>query len=134
MPDKGYQAEFAISLGGNLVAPLYAKVDPETNYGVQIIAPDIPPFGSPQDVSVTFFGTPTTNPNVFNSLRTVSAGATPVGFLDNPTACSTEPQVTHVSVDSWEKPGSWLANGSPNLSDPNWVTTSTTMFPAADRL
>ena len=83
LPDKGYVAEFVIDYG-KLAVPLDVRVNPETNYGLQVITPDIPELGSPMYVSVTFFGTPSTNPSIFNELRS-SPSAAPVAFLDNPT-------------------------------------------------
>ena len=44
--------------------------------------------------------------------------------------CSTAPQVTTVSVDSWQDPGPYLPDGQPNLADPRWVSKSTTQFPS----
>jgi hypothetical protein len=132
VPDDGYPAEFVIFLGQGISAtvPLYASVTPESGYGVRIITPNIPEFGSPIDVAVTFFGTPATDPNVFNGYRTSVPGASPVAFLDNPVDCATAPQLTTVSVDSWQEPGPWLADGQPDLSDPRWKSKSTTQFPS----
>jgi hypothetical protein len=131
IPDKGYPAEFAILLPEyHLFVPLYVSVTPETDYGVRVLTPGIPEKEPPVDVSVTFFGTPSRDPNVYNKNR--QPGAAPLAFLDNPVDCSTAPQLASVSVDSWESPGSWLADGQPNLADPDWKTLSTTMFPSLE--
>ena len=88
-----------------MAVPLYASVTPDSNYGVRITTPGIPGGGAPVDVSVTFFGTPATDPNVYNEYRSAVSGAAPIAFLDNPVDCSTAPQVATVSVDSWQNPG-----------------------------
>ncbi len=131
VPDKGYPAEFVILIRGLHVAvPLYASVTPDSNYGVRITTPGIPGGGAPVDVSVTFFGTPATDPNVYNGYRSSVSGAAPVAFLDNPVDCSTAPQVATVSVDSWQNPGPDLPDGQPDLSDPRWLSKSATEFPS----
>lgn len=43
-------------------------------------------------------------------------------FLSNPTSCSGEPVQTKLHLSSWEQPGSYQADGDPDLSDPNWAT------------
>ncbi len=129
VPDKGYPAEFVILFGG-ISVPLYASVTPDSNYGVRITTPDIPAAGVPVDISVTFFGTPATDPNAFNGYRKAVAGGAPVAFLDDPVDCSTAPQLARVTVDSWENPGSYLPDGQPNLSDQRWKSKSTTVFPS----
>jgi hypothetical protein len=42
-------------------------------------------------------------------------------FLTLPTRCTGQNR-TSFAVDSWEEPGSFLASGEPNLSDPRWHT------------
>ncbi len=129
IPDKGYPAEFVILVGGYTV-PLYASVTPESNYGVRIITPNIPEFGAPIDVSVTFFGTPANDPNVYNRYREAVTGGAPVAFLDNPTDCSTAAQTARIAVDSWENRGSYLPDGQPDFSDPRWKSRTLTVFPS----
>jgi hypothetical protein len=43
-----------------------------------------------------------------------------VPFFTNPALCSGGPQVATLYVDSWENPGRYNPNGTPDLSDPNW--------------
>ncbi|HXB63908.1 MAG TPA: hypothetical protein VNV42_03420 [Solirubrobacteraceae bacterium] len=131
VPDKGYPAEFAIDIPSpQLVIPLYVTVSPESHYGVRVITPDTAGIGNPLEVSVTFFGTPSRDSSTYDEYRKAVTGAAPLAFLDNPVDCSTAPQVTTVSVDSWQNPGPWLADGQPDLSDPRWVSKSSTMFPS----
>jgi hypothetical protein len=126
-PEAGYPAQFAFTVDG-VVVTLHVNVSEETNYGVRVIVSDIPETAAVVGSSVTFFGTPTSDPN-FNSMR-VGLGESSTAFLDNPTGCTDEPQVAKVSMDTWEHPGSWLANGAPDLSDPRWASTTTTAFPS----
>jgi hypothetical protein len=46
-------------------------------------------------------------------------GAKQVPFLTLPRSCEGPVKSTYVA-DSWEEPGSFLASGEPDLSDPNW--------------
>jgi hypothetical protein len=48
------------------------------------------------------------------------AGATPAAMFTSSSDCSGEPLATRLYMDSWLHPGSWGADGTPNLSDPNW--------------
>ncbi len=129
VPDKGYPAEFVILFGG-IAVPLYASVTPDSNYGVRVTSPDIPGAGAPIDIAVTFYGTPANDPNVHNGYRQAVTGGPPVAFLDDPVDCSTAPQTTRVTADSWEEPGSYLADGQPNFSDPRWKSKTTSVFPS----
>jgi hypothetical protein len=133
VPDKGFPAEFEFALGEpgvGVPVALYATVNPETNYGVRVTVPDIPAAGEVAGSSVTFFGTPLTDANYENHNPGLSSGAAPLAFLENPTGCTTEPQNATVSADSWQHPGAMLPDGSPDLSGPNWVTATTTVFPS----
>jgi hypothetical protein len=131
VPDKGYPAEFAIDIPSTeVVIPLYVTVSPESHYGVRVITPNSTQTGDPLEITVTLFGAPSRDESTFDEYRKAVTGVPPTAFLDNPVDCSTAPQVTTVSVDSWQNPGPWLADGQPDLSDPRWVSKSTTMFPS----
>jgi DNA-binding beta-propeller fold protein YncE len=59
----------------------------------------------------------------------LSDGAPLSGFLTNPTHCS-GPIYATIIGDSWDNPGRFdPVNGRPDVSDPNWVTASTPMYP-----
>jgi hypothetical protein len=47
-------------------------------------------------------------------------------LLTNPTSCGV-PRTAKFSVDSWEEIGSYLPDGSPNLEDPNWKSSSASL-------
>ena len=123
VPDKGVAAQFMFDVGP-VPTTLYVNVSHDTNYAVRVTASGIPAYANVSGVSVTFFGEPWTDPDILN--RNVGAGQ--VAFLQNPVDCTAGPLQAKVSVDSWEHPGSYLADGSPNLADPNWKTASTTVY------
>jgi hypothetical protein len=129
VPEKGYPAEFGIVLPGlHVLIPLYVSVLPENGYEVRVTTPGIPEAGTPVDVAVTFFGTPETDPNVYNEYHSAVTDVAPTAFLDNPVDCAAGPQTANIWVDSWENPGPWLPDGQPDLSDPRWASRSATMF------
>jgi hypothetical protein len=127
VPDAGYPAQFTFTVVGVPVT-LHASVNPDTNYGVRVVASDVPYLGNSAEVAVTFFGTPLTDNNVFNGLK--GREGVPVAFLDNPTDCSPGPLNATLSIDSWEHPGAVLPDGEPNLSGGGWDTKSTTVWPS----
>jgi Domain of unknown function DUF11 len=130
VPDKGFPAEFEFTLGEfRVAAAMYVTVDPDTNYGVRVTVPDIPGTASTHGAEVTFFGTPLTDANFLNVNPGLGLGALPFAFLENPTGCSSEPQMSSVSADSWQQPGAVLPDGAPDLGGANWKTLTVPMFP-----
>ena len=125
VPDKGVVAQFMFA-EGPVPTTLFVEVSQDTNYAVRVIASGIPPIAELTGLSLTFFGEPLNNHDVYNE----SVGAAPVAFLQNPVDCSPGPLQAKVSMDSWQHPGSYLPDGSPDLSDPDWKTSSTTVYPS----
>jgi hypothetical protein len=124
-PEKGYPAQFEFTADEEIVT-LHASVTEETNYGARVTVSDIPQASGVIGSTVTFFGSPTSDPNM-DDLR--FGQGEDVAFLDNPTGCSNEPQVAKVSMDTWEQPGVLLPDGAPDLSDSRWASATTTMYP-----
>ncbi len=62
----------------------------------------------------------------------LSDSAPPTAFLTNPTKCGPASEYDAKFIgDSWVHPGSFEPfDGRPLLSDPNWQTVSTSMYPA----
>lgn len=62
----------------------------------------------------------------------LSDSAPPTAFLTNPTKCGPGSDYEAKFIgDSWERPGLFEPfDGRPLLSDPNWQTVSTSMYPA----
>ncbi|HEY5288356.1 MAG TPA: hypothetical protein VIJ50_14770 [Solirubrobacteraceae bacterium] len=125
VPDAGVAAQFAFRVGP-VITTLYVNVSQETNYAVRVTVSGIPRAASVNSVSTTFFGEPLSDRNVYNK----SVGASPLAFLQNPVDCSAGPLQARTSSDSWQKPGSYLPDGAPNLADPNWKSITTTMYPS----
>jgi hypothetical protein len=57
----------------------------------------------------------------FESFGICKTNAPEVPFFTLPRSC-TGPVGTHYALDSWENPGRFLANGSPDLLDPSWIS------------
>ncbi len=58
-----------------------------------------------------------------DSYGNCTTNAANIPLLTLPRSCE-GPLPTSYATDSWQNQGSWLANGEPNLSDPNWLTGS----------
>jgi hypothetical protein len=115
IPERGAAAEFGYldALNGSHV--LYARVVPSrAGYIVQVTSSDIPQIQL-QDVTVTFFGDPAAKDG---------NGNTPVALFTNPAQCSGQSLVTTAYMDSWQQPGRFNADGTPDLSDPRWVSVT----------
>ena len=112
-PEHGVPAEFAyIDLTGGAHV-FYAHVVPTPQgYVLQTINPDIPQI-SLDHIVVTFFGDPAERDGTGNAK---------VPFFTNPTGCANGPLRAQIWMDSWADPGAMNPNGTPNLSDPAWVS------------
>jgi uncharacterized repeat protein (TIGR01451 family) len=114
VPERGVPAEFAYVDG--LAGPhvFYVHVVPTPDgYVLQTINPDIPQIPL-NHIVVTFYGDPALHDQT---------GNTQIPYFTNPTSCANGPLVTTLYMDSWSKPGSYNADGTPNLNDPAWVTS-----------
>ncbi|MGC2373633.1 MAG: hypothetical protein WA484_07140 [Solirubrobacteraceae bacterium] len=128
VPEHGYPAEFGFNVAGHAIL-IYATAIPTSHgYALQVSSPGILRFFSIDAVSLTFWGVPA-DPG-HNSFRGGSSGLAPVGFLTNPVDCSAGPLFATGMSDTWQNPGRWTADGSPDLSDPAWVVKSTTVYPS----
>ncbi len=113
LPDRGHAAElgFVDSTGGTHV--LYVSLAPTpAGYVLRTTSKEIPQLAL-LEIIADVYGDP--------AARDKSEAATPATFT-NPSHCTGEPLVSSVSMDSWQHPGSYLPDGTPDLSDPNWVT------------
>ncbi len=115
VPEHGVAAEFGFYdlLKGSHV--LYGSVVPTpAGYVLRTTTREIPQVQL-TGVLATFFGDPAERDG---------GGNTPVAFFTNPSDCSGEPLVTSIHMDSWQDPGRYSADGSPDFSDPAWVGTA----------
>jgi hypothetical protein len=127
VPEHGYAAEFGFNVLGRAIL-LYATAVPTSEgYVLQVSSPGILRLLDIEGISLTFWGVP--GEAGHDEFRGGVSGLAPVGFLTNPVDCSAGPLTATAMSDTWQDPGSWTADGSPNLSDPAWHVLSTTVYP-----
>ncbi len=120
VPEHGVVAEFGALDLAHGPHVLYSSVVPTPHgYVLRTISHDIPQ-NNLSDIQVELFGTP--------ALRD-AGGNTPVAMFTNPSDCDGEPLTTSVHLDSWQEPGSYNTDGTPNFADPNWVGGTSTSPP-----
>ncbi len=118
VPERGHTAEFGFTAGANNVV-LYADVVPsDGTYVVRLTSPGIQRVDPLLGVTATYFGNPGARDGI-----TGSEGA----FLANGADCSASGQTVRVMADLWQAPGRYTADGAPDLSDPNWKVSETTL-------
>jgi hypothetical protein len=120
VPERGFPAEFGYIdvLKGSHV--LYTHVVPSpAGYVLETISPDIPQI-SLDSVFVTFYGNPAARDG---------SGNAQVPFFTNPTICAASGMTATVHMDSWKHPGRLHTDGTPDLSDPAWVSRSSVSPP-----
>src|SRR4029077_18787381 len=94
---------------------LYTSVAPTpAGYVLRTTSPEISQIML-ADIQVTLFGDPAAKDG---------SGNTPVALFTNPSDCSGAPLTTTLHVDSWQEPGRYNADGTPDFSDPNWVSSA----------
>ncbi len=134
-PDNGHTNELGFSLGG-LGVHMPTTVRTDSDYALTNITPDIPAALAAIDaIETNIWGVPGETAHdrerVLKGHNPEAEGGNasalpPTPFLTMPSECG-RPLVFRVAVDSWGHPGRKLADGSPDLSDPNWkVATDTT--------
>ena len=120
VPERGVVAEFGFVDFVHTIHVLYARVaSTPAGYVLRTTSSEIPQV-TLDDILVSIYGNP--------AARDGGVG-TPVAMFTNPSNCSGEPLVTRVHLDSWQEPGSYNADGSPNLSDPRWVEATSSAPP-----
>jgi hypothetical protein len=112
VPEKGVAAEFGFRDVIFNTHVIYASVVPTpAGYVLRATAHEIPAVWL-TSVTTTFYGDP--GPKT-------GAGA-PSAQFTNPSDCSGKPLSTTVFMDSWEHPGAFNADGSPNVEGPGWAS------------
>jgi hypothetical protein len=125
VPEHGVAAELGYSdiLNGSHV--LYASLVPTpAGYVLRTTSPEIPQVPM-QDIEVSVYGDPAAR----DAGRQAEAGDLPT--LTSPADCSGEPLLTQIHLDSWQNPGPSNPDGSPNLADPAWVSSSSAAEPVS---
>jgi hypothetical protein len=113
VPEHGVPAEFGFVDGDKNTHVFYVHVVPTpSGYVLQARNPEIPQVVLTHIV-VTLYGNPA---------QRDKNGHAQVPFFTNPSACGAGPLEAKIWVDSWQHPGSFNGDGTPNLEgDPNWV-------------
>ncbi len=115
VPEKGTAAElgFIDATGGTHV--LYVSLAPTpAGYVLRTTSKEIPQLGL-TEILANVFGNP--------AVRDHASEPAPPTFT-NPSNCSGEALHTTILMDSWQHPGSYNPDGSPNLTDPHWISTT----------
>jgi hypothetical protein len=145
VPSDGGTAEIAFPVIG-VVQPVIIKVRTDGDYGLTAQTKEITEYAPFQGLTLTLWGVPadprhdseryTPQEGAVNSEKKIGGpngeplpdSAPLTGYVTNPTEC-TGPLDATITADSWEHPGRFGADGRPDLSDPNWVTVSTPVYP-----
>jgi uncharacterized repeat protein (TIGR01451 family) len=137
VPPPNVAARFGFNISGTVVT-LDGALRSGSDYGLSVDARNISEGLPIAGTSLTFWGVPS-DPRHDSDRAcpghdapasggpTCPSGATPAAFLRNPTSCVapadsgvSDGLATDVHIDSYENPGRLIADGSADLSDPNW--------------
>lgn len=133
IPPPGAPAQFGMNVAGTVVN-FTPSLRSSSDFGITIDSRNIPEGLGTAGSSVTLWGNPTSEShrleracagqaNPWRGGSTCpSEAAEEFAFLRNPTACTAPGNglSTSLHIDSWVEPGALDAEGSPDLSDPNW--------------
>lgn len=112
VPEYGYPGEFGYIDGTGGSHIFYVKVVPTSEgYVLQTVNPNIPQVPLAHIVA-TFYGDPAAHD---------ATGNAEVPFFTDPADCAGGSSTARIWVDSWQDPGSYTAEGLPNVNDPKWV-------------
>jgi len=129
VPERGYAAEFGfvdIPLGTHV---LYVSLAPTpAGYVVRTTSREIPEIAI-DEIVLSAFGDPAARMRGRAGLEgggpyVYGTKASDVPTFTEPADCSGAPLVSTAYTDSWLAPGSYNADGTPNLEDPRWVKST----------
>jgi hypothetical protein len=134
VPERGFAAEFGAYLPSlQRSETLYATVAGSgADTHIRVIS--APQNGLPEThgVSLTFFGNPsktnTETEEVFSEQERTAPTA-PTAFATTPSDCQAPGFNTVIHVDSWQDPGALNPDGSPDLADPAWKSSTSASPP-----
>ncbi len=134
VPEHGYPAQFGLNVLGQTINLYGGAVPSGEGYVLRVSALGIPHVYKFSNIALTFWGAPedpSHTPARFNSNeKGVETGLPDVAFLTNPVDCSAGPLTSTAMSDTWEQPGRWTAEGSPDLADPAWQVIKTVVYPS----
>jgi hypothetical protein len=126
-PDRGFPAQFAYFDSAHGSHPLYTRVVPTAGgYVLQVTSPEIPTIDLTHIVA-TFYGDPAAKQEELEGKSGNRLAAVP--YFTNPTDCAGKSLVATMYLDSWENPGSYNPDGTPNFADGKWVKSESVSPP-----
>ncbi|HEV3047049.1 MAG TPA: hypothetical protein VGY13_06765 [Solirubrobacteraceae bacterium] len=130
IPEYGAAAQFGVrDLLHNTHVIDAGVVPTPSGYVVQVVAHEVPQTAL-ASIITSFYGNPPARQEEAEKLegKTV-APTTPTSLFTNPADCSGTPLKTTVYTDSWQHPGAFEADGSPDVEGPGWAS-KTVEWPA----
>jgi hypothetical protein len=125
VPEHGFPAEFGYhdTLGNSHV--FYSRVVPTpSGYVLQTTNPDIPAVDLAR-IFVTFYGDPAAKQEELAEREgKVASPLAPVPLFTNPSDCTGQPVVATMYMDSWQNPGTYNPDGTPDFGDGKWVSAT----------
>ncbi len=120
VPERGFAAQFGFRDVLKGTHFLYVSVVPTPQgYVVRTTSPEIPQLML-SNVEVSVFG----DPAAHNKPVGPEPPGTETALFTNPSDCSSAPLVASAFMDSWEHPGAFNFDGTPDLSDLNWKSAT----------
>jgi hypothetical protein len=124
IPEYGYPAEFGfVDLLHGTHALSASIVPTPAGYVLRVSIRELSQILL-ESMSVVFYGDPAARDRAREQDTPYATNAADVPLFTNPADCAGEPLETTLHMDSWQHPGSYNADGSPDLADPNWVSVS----------
>jgi hypothetical protein len=129
-PERGTAAQFGFVDGQNGTHALSASVVPTPGgYVLRTTTSDIPQVPL-TGLSVSIYGNPAVRQEeIAQAEEKTASKISPVALFTDPSGCSGEPLATSVHIDSWQSPGRFNTDGTPDFSDPRWLGATTSAPP-----
>jgi hypothetical protein len=122
-PDKGYPAGFAFKTFNQTILS-YPQLRPRGGgYGLNLTVPGASRFHI-LGVSATLWGVPSDTSHDPDRPTGSPVGGPPIPFLSNQSDCLDAQPTSKIYVDSWEHPARMQSDGTPDLTDPYWKSSS----------
>jgi hypothetical protein len=122
VPEHGVAAEFGLLSNANTPIILYASIAPTpAGYVLRTTSPELVQVPLLQ-VTADIYGDPAARARESEKGTPYATSPTDVPTFTNPESCSGEPLKSVLHMDSWSSPGSHNPDGSPNFTDPSWVS------------
>jgi hypothetical protein len=114
VPEKGYPVAFAFKFAANAVVSYPQLRSRDGGYGVNVTVPGADR-AAIRGISATLWGVPS---------QRNGTGGPPIPFLSNQSDCLDAQPTPRVYADSWQHKARMRSDGTPDLSDANWKSSS----------